>query len=409
MVGPGCWRRRGRLAVAALVALSVPALGCSGDDGGRSAEPPAPEAGGGGSAEPIHELDLDAVDARIDAYVADNDLNGAALVVVHEDLGVVHEHYAGVFGPDRVSLVASASKMLTAGVLMALHDRGVLDVDAPVSEVVEWGAANPRIAPVHLISNSSGLRGLLQGPTYGPYICQYLAVGSLADCGARIFTTPEDDDDVVPPDTEFRYGGGQWQVAGAVAEAASGSSWADLVREIYVEPCGVDSLGYGNHYTQLVSDDGPFSYPPQFDGDPSVLAPTDNPNLEGGAYLSPRDYATLLLMHLRDGRCGDEQVLSPASVRRMHTDRVVDGYGAELGVGTGTEGGRVFGGYGLGWWVLADRPSVVEDAGAFGAVPWLDLERGYGAYLVVEATSRVGRQLAESIRDDIAAEIDRLA
>ena len=117
-------------------------------------------------------------------------------------------------------------------------------------------------------------------------------------------------------------------------------------------------------------------------------------------------------MQLRGGTCGDERVLSEAAVERMQTDRVGPVYGADpaatLGGGNpaSVEEGRALGGYGLGWWVGADDPEYVEDAGAFGAVPWLDLGRGYGAYLVVEATAMQGRTLANEIRPLIEAQID---
>jgi CubicO group peptidase (beta-lactamase class C family) len=369
--------------LAVAIAVLMVATGCSGDEGGAGPGHDQPDAA---------ERDFSEVVDVVDAFVDDEDLNGAGLVVVHRDEGIVFEHYAGDFHAGRVSLVASSSKMITAGVLMRLHDEGLLDVDEPVAEVAEWGSGNPEITPVQLISNSSGLVGLADSPTYGPYLCQYLPRGTMQDCAEQIFTTAEDDDDVVPPDTRFRYGGGQWQVAGAVAEVASDQSWEQLIESTYVEPCGVDSLGYNNHFTQLVGDAGPFAYPPQFDGDPAVLSPTENPNMEGGAYISPVDYGELLLMHLREGRCGDEQVLSAESVERMHRDRVGPTYGGDIELGSS------LGGYGLGWWVDDEDPAYVQDGGSFGSVPWLRLDVGYGVYLVIESTSRQGQRLAEQVR-----------
>ena len=49
--------------------------------------------------------------------------------------------------------------------------------------------------------------------------------------------------------------------------------------------------------------------------------------MEGGAYLTTGDYAELLLMHLRGGMCGDEQVLSQDALDRMHADRIGPQYG----------------------------------------------------------------------------------
>ena len=111
--------------------------------------------------------------------------------------------------------------------------------------------------------------------------------------------------------------------------------------------------------------------------------------MEGGAYLAPRDYAELLLMHLRGGRCDGKQVLSQRALDRMHADRIGEVYGGDAGTNTG---------YGMGWWV--DRASGrITDPGAYGTIPWLDLGDGYGAYLVIEADSSTGGQLANLLYD----------
>lgn len=331
--------------------------------------------------------DFSALSPVVQDFVDERGLNGAGLIIVHRDDGVIHEEHWGEFTPDRISLIASSSKMITAGVLLRLHDDGLLDIDAPIADVAEWGTANPDITPAQLVANSSGLVGLLPEPAYGPYICQYVAAGSLQECGAAIFTTADDDGDVIAPDTRFRYGGAQWQVAGAVAEVASGSSWAELIDEIYVQPCDLDTLAFNNHFTQIGT--GGFDYPTPFDSDPSTLQPTDNPNMEGGAYVTTGDYGKLLLMHLRGGLCGDNRVLSQSALDRMHADRVAEVYGGDAGADTG---------YGMGWWV--DRASGrISDGGAYGSVPWLDLADGYGAYLVIEADSRTGNELAGRLYD----------
>ncbi len=337
---------------------------------------------------PPRSYDFSAISPVVQEFVDERGLEGAGLVVVDEQDGIVHEEYWGVFSGNRVSLIASSSKMIVAGVLMALDDQGLLDVDAPVADVVEWGAANPAITPAQLLSNSSGLVGLAPDAAYAPYICQYLPQGTLADCAETIFTTDLDDADIVPPDTEFRYGGGQWQVAGAVAQAASGRSWAQLVEDVYIEPCGVESLGFNNQWTQFGRMG--FTYPRAFDADPTTLAPTENPNMEGGAYITAPDYAELLLMHLRGGRCGDRQVLSSEAIDRMHADRIGQVYGGSVGTM----------GYGMGWWINRDTGRL-SDPGAYGSTPWLDLDDEYGVYLVVEADGATGTALADLLADPI--------
>lgn len=336
---------------------------------------------------PARTYDFSAVGPIVDAFVAERNLNGAGLVIVDREDGVVHEQYWGEFAADRVSIVASSSKMVTAGVLFRLQDDGLLDVDAPVAEAVDWGAGNPDVTVAQLLSGSSGLVGLLPNPAYGPYICQFVATGTMQDCAESIFTTPDDDADLVPPDTEFRYGGAQWQVAGAIAEAVSGKPWEQLFDEIYAQPCRLTSSGYNNHWTQLGT--AGFDYPPAIDGDVSPLAATENPNMEGGMYTTTGDYARLLLMHLRGGACDGGPVLSQEALDTMHADRIGEVYGGSSLPGQG---------YGMGWWV--DRASGrITDPGAYGSVPWLDLADGYGGFLVIEADAATGNELASQLYD----------
>jgi CubicO group peptidase (beta-lactamase class C family) len=337
-------------------------------------------------------FDFTAVEAEVDSYLAEaGDVEGAGLILLHRDHGAIFRRGFGAFSEDRIYLLASSSKMVTAGVLMNLQDRGILDMDEPIVDVVGWGGDNLDITPAQLVSNSSGLVGLLPNPAYGPYLCQYLSGATLAECGEQIFTTTGDDEDVIPPDTTFRYGGAQWQVAGAIAETVAGKSWAELIDEIYTRPCGLEVFAYNNHFTVLTSpDNNPFGYPEGFDGDPGSLPPTDNPNMEAGAYSNLDDYGKLLMMHLRGGLCGENRVLSEDAVARMHSDRIAAAYG-------GTTGPGRFMGYGLGWWIDRSDPSLTADPGAYGAFPWIDEGRDYAGFIAMEAGSGRGAALFERI------------
>jgi CubicO group peptidase (beta-lactamase class C family) len=399
--------RTSRFLVALFASVAMIGTACSSDStasadagdseesssGGSDTDEGSEEATGSGTG------DFSAIDSVVEEFLATNQLNGAGVVVVDADDGIVHEDYWGELGADRVSLIASASKMLSAGVLLHLADEGLLEMDTPIVDQLDW-EGDSRVTPAQLVSNSSGLVGLLPDPTYAPYTCQYTyaGAGNLQECGQSILFSAEDDADVIPPDTEFRYGGGQWQVAGAVAEAASGKSWEELVDELYVGPCGVDSLAYNNHFIQLPSDN-PFSYPPGFDGDPSVLAPTDNPNIEAGAYVTPTDYAVLLQMQLSGGLCGDTRVLSEEAVDAMQSDRIAEAYD-----GTAKVEGRVSGpdqGYGMGWW-MNRADGTLQDPGAYGAVAFLDTDNDYGVYVVIEASSDLGIALTRQLDQPIA-------
>ncbi|MGI9597579.1 MAG: serine hydrolase domain-containing protein [Acidimicrobiales bacterium] len=402
----GSLRRFWSPKLAVVLVLAVTAVSCSSDsttDGTESSPTEAPVTTAAESTttseaptepEP-EEADVDepavadfaAVTEEVEAFVESRGLEGAGLIVVHEEGGVLYEEYFGTFTPDRISMIASASKMISAGVLLRLQDDGLLDIDAPVEGVVDWAVGNPDITPAQLISNSSGLVGLGPNILYGPYLCQWGVPNTLQECGEAVFSSSDDDADQVPPDSEFRYGGAQWQVAGAVAEAVSGTSWDRLIDEIYVEPCEVDSLGYISLGAVPI---GPGGYPVGFGGDPSGVTPSANPSVEGGAHITVSDYGKLLLMHLRGGKCGDDQVLSQASLDTMHADRISAVYDGDASAPDT--------GYGMGWWVDRDTGRI-SDPGAWGAVPWLDLDDRYGAYLVVEDQAVTGQALKDQIED----------
>jgi CubicO group peptidase (beta-lactamase class C family) len=367
------WRRRLWLCLCLVSA-------CGGSSGAPDAGPP---------------LDFSAFDQAVDAFIAGQGLKGATAVVVHRDRGIVHLAGYGAFAPDRLFLIASASKILSVGVLMRLADQKLIDVDAPIGNLVRatWGDGKASITVAQMLSNSSGLLGLLDEPGYPPYLCQFSPRSMLTACARSIYQAA-DADRIVPPDTRFRYGGGQWQLAGGIAEVASGKSWEQLVRETYVEPCATASLGYTNQFSRAG-----LEYPAFFMANPANLERTENPSIEGGAYGNASDYAQILLMHLRGGVCGGKRVLSEAAVARMQQDRIGAAYG-------GTTPDPFLAGYGLGWWVDRVNAGVVSDPGAYGAVPWLDGRRGYGAFILLEATATLGVQLRQQTKPLLDAVFD---
>jgi len=379
-----------------------------------AADAPLPAAGASGAAgAPAASAALDfaafdaALDRAIDEYNASpvgrlSPIQGASAAVVTKQAGLVHQQGYKAFASDRLYLVASAGKPLSAGVLMRLADQGALDINKPVSTYLsDWGAHKQTVTVAQMLSNSSGLpslteivTGVLSGDLqrFGPHVCQYLEAGTLSDCGESIYTddTPANNR---PPDEVFRYGGSQWELAGAIAEHVSGKSWAELVNETYVEPCGVASIGYTNPYG-LRAD--VLTYPSYFHGNVEELPQTQNPSIEGGAYGTAPDYAQLLLMHLRDGKCGEREVLSPEAVATMQTDRVAS-YGGDVGEtsDTGDASLEESTGYGLGFWT---GDGLVSSPGLYGTVPLLDLQREYGLVIMLEATGDAGREITGKVK-----------
>jgi len=413
-----------------LLTVTTPLAACSDTDGASgesmsSAVSAGAGARAGASSAPVDGLDFSSFDSALDRAISDYNattegkqlpIHGASAIVVTKDRGLVHSKGYGEFAADRLYLIASSSKILSVGVLMRLADQGKLDIRAPISTYLgdKWGAHKLDVSVAQLVSNSSGLPSLseLVGASsnltadvltqYGAHFCQYMPAGALSDCGRGIYSDDQPGNNR-KPDQQFRYGGSQWQLAGALAEAVSGKSWADLIQETYVKPCEVPSLAFTNPFGASSSEgSSPLGYPSFFKADKANAPNTQNPSIEGGAYITAPDYAKLLLLHLREGKCGEERVLSAEAVKTMQTDRVA-AYG---GVLSATGEPSPYKGYGLGWWI-ADH--FVADPGAYGAYPLLELERGYGAMILFEVSSAVGSKIALTVKPTLDAIIDAAA
>ncbi len=338
--------------------LAALALGaCS--DGSDTPAPPV---------EVLPAYDFSAVDERFQQFLDDSTVfDGISVTLVDQQQGTVHEAAFGDHTLDTVVLLASTSKVPVVMLLMALNDDPDLNfsVEAPIADYLPWEGVYGDRTVAQLVSNTSGIPGLGSLGVYGAHLCQYAPAGTLEACARTIYSTELEG--TVPAGSTFDYGGSQWQLAGAVAEQVSNSTWRQVFDAYIAEPCDLEVFQFGNMWSNLAA----------WTGSPDSLQGLDNPNIEGGAISSLQDYAKLLLMHLNGGRCGDNRVMSEDSVAFMQVDR-----GGAFGVP-----------YGMGWWIVApeaagETPTVFYDPGAFGAVSWIDIERKIGGYVAIDDYTR---------------------
>ena len=324
--------------------------------------------------------DFSAVMPMIQGYISEySQFRGAAVTIVHKDIGVVYQEAIGNQRLDTIALVASASKVPAAGILMSIIDEGLMGRNQPIETLVPWRPVYTGMTIEQTLSNTSGIPGLVShaGPEgfYMPHLCNFLGFFKLRDCARLVYDTDRQGD-YVPPGTVFQYGGGQWQLAGGVAQHVTGKTWATLVQEKLVEPCGMTVLEYG------------LPIPSLWNGHPDTMSRTKNPYIGGGAIGNITDFGKLMLMHLNGGMCGDNRVMSEESVLDMQTDRAIAA-GKDPGVLVfGSAVHSISTGYGLGWWILlpedGSAPAKFMDPGAFGSLVMIDTELNYGIYVQLE-------------------------
>lgn len=340
-----------------------------------------------------------AIDTVVLAFTAPKDTPPlqASVSIVHKDHGVILQRYYGGMRSDEPFVLASLSKTMVSPIFLKLQEEGLLDLNAPIDK---YGFASPlptKVTPASLISNLAGMRCPLNRTPDNKWLCQFDPNDDLQACAKKLWQWHLDDKLLTAPDTSFCYGGGQWQIAGAVAQMASGRSWSELFAHTY-QPCGLTHSGVTNHFNDHHPAMGDWSvYPSAFDPDKA----TRNPNVEGGMYTTASDYSKLLLMFLREGRCEGGRVIQASAIRQILDDRLAQKANAQIGPGFAPEDLLAYGrGYGMGWWV--DRDSQMRSApGIYGSTTWISPDRSYAAIIALKATGWVGRPLFRRLRPEI--------
>ena len=377
----------GAIAKAVTIATGISAIvSCGGGSSDASSPVSASSAQVGASSADSSGPDFTEVDGAFQAFLDGNQtFDGISYVVVDAE-GILHQAVFGDHDKDLIVMLASTSKVPTVMALLALDEDPEVEfsISSPVSAYLPYDGIYADRTIEQMVSNTSGIPGLRLleqygnplGPTQGGpgavnHLCQMSSQPhwEFEACGQILVQNELPDSN--PPEVAFDYGGSQWQIAGVTASVVANSSWNQLFDQYLGDPCDLEVFTYGNPWEEL-SVLGATS----FDGASVESLPgKHNPQVEGGGISNLSDYAKLLQIHLNGGYCGETQVLSPASLDLMQKDR-----GSSMAANPQP--------YGMGWWLQSQLGSVFTDPGAFGAVSFIDTERGIGGFMAIDDYSR---------------------
>lgn len=302
------------------------------------------------------DVERQSVQAALDEMVEVLELPGAVMLVGRNGVERIRVT-SGQFNANTVVPVASASKWVSSAVLMRLVEQDVLTLEAPLNNYIpelsgHWAGTTLR----QLLSHSSGAgRGhAIENPPNMPYSEHF----------EQLIQIPVNN----MPGVEFSYGGISMQIAGYVAEQASGKRWSQLFDELVATPSGMEQSDYGH----------PFWHSPGTE--------IHSPNLAGGLYASGQDYFNFLTALSPEGM--ERRLLAADSIGKMESDQT-----STLVHNFRAPGVMADWYYGLGLWCespLEGRCTQVNSAGAFGTFPWIDRESGtYGVLVTMGSISEV--------------------
>jgi D-alanyl-D-alanine carboxypeptidase len=172
-------------------------------------------------------------------------LPGASAAVVLPD-GVLWEGASGLASPGTPASPATAfelgsiTKMYTAVVVLQLNEEGRIPLDAPVAS---WFPELPRadgITVGHLLNHTHGLHDPLQEPDFVPAVLQEpTKVWTLGDVLARM-QTPH-----FEPGAGWRYSNTGFHLLGAIVEAVTDSTFAEVLEVRLFKGLGLEGSWYG--------------------------------------------------------------------------------------------------------------------------------------------------------------------
>ena len=347
--------------------------------------------------------DLDGLADYIRASMADWDLPGLAVAVVHDGEVIFAEGF-GVkeLGRDdpvdahTLFQIGSVSKSFGAAAIGALVDDGLVDWDDPVVGHVPWfrvkdAEATRRMTIRDLLAHTSGMPG---------DAWPVLAVMGGREVAERARLL----DNFGVPGEGHSYSNHGYGVAGLVVEAVTGKGWGEWVRERLFDPLEMRD----SRASPFEVWDGPFVAPTFLgtapagtpgiadapgknvamphgvdrDGERRVLSwqSYDNMQAAGSVVSSAAEMANWLRMQLAGGRLGGRAVLGEATVAEMHAPLVDAGTSfifADSAAGT----------YGLGWsrTTFEGRVHISHGGGIFGFPAYAAMLPEIGAGVVVLA------------------------
>lgn len=307
--------------------------------------------------------DFSPVYNKIKTWIDEGYYNGASILIAKNNQ-VIYEGYFGNYDTGTVAYIASAGKWLAAAAIAAVVDEGRLSWDDPVKKWLPAFKDTKGNATLRMLfSHTAGY------PDYQPEGKRRDDYQTLSEAVANIIDLPAD----TLPGTKFRYGGLAMQVAGRMAELATGKNWEEIFQEKIARPLGMKST----HFT------------------PVDTTPGHNPMIGGGARSSLHDYSRFLQMILNEGMYNGKRVLSARAVKEMQADQIKN---ARVNAGEFVELARATDRkdiYGLGEWReevnARGEATLISSPSWAGAYPWIDKKNNlYGFFLTRVSNMKKG-------------------
>ena len=220
---------------------------------------------------------------------------------------------------DAMFYMASVTKPVIYMAAILLVERGQLNLSDRVERYVPEfaGKGKDAVQVLHLFTHTSGLPDEL--PNNAELRRKQAPLRTFIEGAIRA-------DLLFPPGTRQSYASAATILVAEIVQRLSGRSIHEFVRREIVEPLGLRSTGLGAQgfaRERLVRTTLP-EYQVGVEGNWNSRYWQEFGSPAGGLFSTPEDFAVLCALMLNGGRWGDVQLLSPATVRLMTSNRLSD-------------------------------------------------------------------------------------
>ncbi len=128
----------------------------------------------------------------------------------------------------------------------------------------------------------------------------------------------------LPPGSKYAYSNVGLTIAGAIAEAATGTTWEDLVRRAVFEPLELEGAGFGPPGSSANEIEQPQGHRTFLRGKVAVGDKADNTPIMGPAatvHMTLKDLCDFATEHMR-GAAGDGKLLSLETYEQLHSAEI---------------------------------------------------------------------------------------
>jgi CubicO group peptidase (beta-lactamase class C family) len=196
---------------------------------------------------PVQAQDAGRMDEVVRASAQADEFSGSVLVARDDEVlldqgyGLANREWNIPNDGDTRFRLASVTKQFTAVAILILHERGLVDLDAPVRTwLTDAPAAWDGVTPRHLLSHTSGIPNFTD---FDDYDAQKTAPATLDSLIARFRDHPLE----FQPGERWSYSNSGYILLTAIIETASGKTYSEFLNETLFQPLGMSNSGYDSH------------------------------------------------------------------------------------------------------------------------------------------------------------------